>query len=176
MKRLFLFLLLSVTLLSCATRSRDSKETPSDLEPGAKIKDLQAILDRAENAATLSGKVILMTGREMVEKKKIIRGSCWDFTNAVYEQAGFKAAQRITPLRSKIEGPYADLSTLLPGDWLYFINYSFKEIDHSGIFIEWTNRDKKRGVVLSYVGGKKKKPGSYKIYDLKHVYYIIRAK
>jgi hypothetical protein len=112
----------------------------------------------------------------MVEKRKIIQGSCWDFANAVYNKAGYKPELRITPLKSKMKGPYADLDTVKAGDWLYFINHSYRESDHSGIFIEWTDVKKKRAVVLSYVGGRKKKPGSYRIYDLKHVYYIIRPK
>ncbi len=112
----------------------------------------------------------------MVEENKVVRGSCWDYANAVYNKSGYKADQRITPLKSKYNGPYADLSTIQAGDWLYFINYSFKESDHSGIFVEWTDVEKNRAVILSYIGGRKKKPGSYKIYDLKHVYYIIRPR
>ncbi len=49
---------------------------------------------------------------------------------------------RVTLLKSKIDGPYADLSTIQAGDWLYFINYSFKESDHSGIFVDWTDSEK----------------------------------
>jgi hypothetical protein len=79
-------------------------------------------------------------------------------------------------LKGKINGPFADISLIRPGDWLYFINYSFSEVDHSGIFVEWTNIEKKYAVILSYQGGKNKSPATYKIYDLKNVYYIIRPK
>jgi len=83
---------------------------------------------------------------------------------------------RVTALKSKIIGPFADVSLIRPGDWLYFVNYSFSEVDHSGIFVEWTNIEKKYAVILSYQGGKNKSPATYKIYDLKNVYYIIRPK
>ncbi len=168
-----LTLALLVTLSSCSTLGRKAKL--SDLDSGGKIRDLETILSRAEESATPEGKAILSEGRDMVEKKKVIRGSCWDYANAVYNRAGFKADNRVTPLKSKYNGPYADLSTIKPGDWLYFINYSFKESDHSGIFVEWTDFEKSMAVILSYVGGRKKRPGSYRIYDLRHVYYIMRA-
>jgi hypothetical protein len=84
--------------------------------------------------------------------------------------------QKIWTLKSKIVGPFADVSVIRPGDWLYFINHSYSERDHSGIFVEWTNFEKKRAVMMSYVGGKKKTPATYKIYDLSNVYYIIRPK
>ncbi len=170
----FLFLLL--VLISCSTLKRSNDSQLSDVDSYGKIRDLEKILASAEEKATPEGKTILTTGRGMVEENKVVRGSCWDYANAVYNKSGYKADQRITPLKSKYNGPYADLSTIQAGDWLYFINYSFRESDHSGIFVEWTDVEKNRAVILSYIGGRKKKPGSYKIYDLKHVYYIIRPR
>ncbi len=177
MRSFLSLILLLLTVSSCSSIGRKSKDSHlSDLDSKGKIRDLEKILTSAEEKATPEGKTILSTGRVMVENRKVVRGSCWDYANAVYNQSGIKADQRVTPLKSKIDGPYADLSTIQAGDWLYFINYSFKESDHSGIFVDWTDTEKNRAVVLSYVGGKKKKPGSYRIYDLRHVYYIIRAR
>ncbi len=172
------FFLLMIIFSSCSMLSKKSEPFTniSDVDSDGNIIDLEGILNRAEDKATPEGKAILSQGRLMVDDKKIVRGSCWDYANAVYNNSGFSPDQRITPLKSKIKGPYADLETIEAGDWLYFINYSYKEIDHSGIFVEWTDFDKKRAILLSYVGGRKKKPGTYKIYDLKHVYYIIRHK
>ncbi len=147
-----------------------------DSAPNSKIKDLENILNRAQENASPEGKVILSAGRLMIAERKIVRGSCWDYINAIYNHALYPVDKRITPLKSKIIGPFADVSLIQAGDWLYFINYSFSEVDHSGIFVEWTNREKKYAVVLSYQGGKNKTPATYKIYDLKSVYYIIRPK
>jgi hypothetical protein len=172
------FLILTI-LSSCShfsKKSQDNSKSLSDYDSREKIVDLEKILNRAEKKADPKGKSILTTGRSMIKRNQIIRGSCWDYANAVYKKAGYPDNARVTPLKSKMKGPYADLSTIQAGDWLYFINHSFKEIDHSGIFIEWTNFENKRGVILSYVGGKKNQPGNYRIYDLKHVYYIIRPK
>jgi hypothetical protein len=148
----------------------------SDSKSNGKIQNLEAILDHAEEEATLEGKVILTTSREMISKKEIIRGSCWDYINGVYNRAGYPANKRMTALKSKIIGPFADISLIRPGDWLYFINHSYSEVDHSGIFVEWMNMEEKTAVVMSYIGGKKKAPATYKIYDLKNVYYIMRPK
>ncbi len=167
-------LLLILFATSCSTFQKKVKL--SDLDSDGTIRDLEKILTAAEENASSEGKSILTTGRQMVDQRKVVRGSCWDYANAVFNKSGFKADARVSPLKSKYKGPYADLTTIKAGDWLYFINYSYKESDHSGIFVDWTDVEKNRAVVLSYVGGRKKKPGSYKIYDLKHVYYIIRPK
>lgn len=169
----FVFILLLI-VSSCSSIKKSRDTQLSDIDSNGKIRDLEKILASAEDKATPQGKTVLSTGRGMVEENKVVRGSCWDYANAVYNNSGYKADKRVTPLKSKYNGPYADLSTIQAGDWLYFINYSFKESDHSGIFVEWTDREKNRAVILSYIGGRKKKPGSYKIYDLRHVYYIIR--
>jgi hypothetical protein len=170
---LFTFFLLS-SLISCSSHKRPAPL--EDPETEEKIVDLQKILNHAEGEASPVGRKVLTTGRSMIEKRKIVRGSCWDYANALYNKAGYSPNERITPIKSKMSGPYADPETIQPGDWLYFINYSFKESDHSGIFVEWTDFERKRGVVLSYVGGRKKTPGNYRIYNLKNVYYIIRPK
>ena len=134
--KLFISLIFPLILASSCS-SINKKSQPSDLNSDGEIRDLEEILSRAEEKATTEGKIVLTTGRSMVQKRKVVRGSCWDYTNAVYNNSGFKADERITPLKSKIDGPYADLSSVKAGDWLYFINHSFKETDHSGIFVEW---------------------------------------
>lgn len=153
-----------------------SKNSDSDIGSNRKIKDLDGILKRANEKATPQGKVILSTSKSMIDNRKIVVGSCWDYINAVYNRAHYPAGQRVTALKSKIVGPFADVSVIQPGDWLYFINHSFSEIDHSGIFIDWVDLEQKLGVIMSYRGGKHKSPATYKIYDLKNVYYIIRPK
>lgn len=172
--KLFSTVFILIFLVSCASGRKDRNQ--SDVSTNRKIENLEEVLNRAEENATPAGRNVLQTGRSMIEKKKIVRGSCWDYVNAVYNKSGVKADQRVTPLKSKMGGPYADSADIQAGDWLYFINYSFRESDHSGIFVEWVDYENKLGVILSYIGGKKRKPGNYKVYDLRHVYYIIRSK
>lgn len=160
---------------SCSIFNGKFKKLPvSDLDSDGNIRDLDKILKTSEDNASSEARGILITGRAMVENKKIVRGSCWDYANTIYNKSGYKVKKRVTALKSQMAGPYAELSSIRPGDWLYFINHSFNQSEHSGIFIEWTDFDNHRAVILSYVGGRKKKPGSYKIYDLRNVYHIIR--
>ena len=42
-------------------------------------------------------------------------------------------------------GPYADPATFLPGDWLYYVNHSYGDIEHSGVFVDWTDYARSEG-------------------------------
>ncbi|HXH74703.1 MAG TPA: hypothetical protein VNJ08_07040 [Bacteriovoracaceae bacterium] len=170
-----LILTLLTALISCSSVRTKSESLSDNIHKG-KIKDLESILDRAEEKATPDGKVILTIGRSMITEREIVIGSCWDYINAVYNRALYPERKREHPLKSKTKGPFADVNTIQPGDWLYFINHSFSRRDHSGIFVEWIDIDKKKAVMMSYIGGKKRSPATYKIYNLENVYNIIRPK
>jgi len=132
----------------------------------------------AEKNATKSGKEILTEGRKMALIDKIILpGSCWNWINTVFNNSGHpnKKSTRETIFKSKKSGPYVKSSKIEAGDWLYYINHSYNDIEHSGIFVYWIDYKKKIGMILSYGGESRKKPGRYKPYDLTHVYNIIRA-
>lgn len=154
--------------------------TPTDsdflFESFSLIENLDEILDRAEDDATTEGRKILEATRIMINDKEIVLGSCWDFINAAYNRAGFTSKFRQTAFKSKQQGPYADISEFQPGDWLYFINHSFGDIEHSSIFVAWTDKEKKIALMISYAGGNQAKPARYKTYDLRSVYNIIRGK
>ena len=62
------------------------------------------------------------------------------------------------------------------GDWLYFVNHSFSESEHSAIFVTWLDEDRKEALMVNYIGGSKKRPGTYKRFIIDEVYNIIRAK
>ncbi len=165
------FLTLFLFLSACSFLS---PKFASDQADGKKIKNLEEILDRSERSATPQGRAILTTSRKMIEVKEVVVGSCWDYINTVYNRADFPDSRRKMILKSKKKGPFANVESIEPGDWLYYINHSFSRVEHSGVFVEWVNRDKKKAVVMSYQGGKNKSPATYKIYDLKNVYTIIR--
>lgn len=126
----------------------------------------------------LAGERILSVGQDMaLKRKEIVRGSCWDYIDTVYNRAGYRQSLRQKAHSgSKNHGPYASPSDIQGGDWLYFINHSYHDVEHSGIFIRWVNRSKRIGEVLSYGGENRNKPGRYRNYDLSHVYTIIRPK
>lgn len=132
----------------------------------------------AENEASKGGKDILKKGREMaLVDKVILPGSCWNWINTVYNDSGHpnKNGKRKTVHKGKKSGPYVKSSQIEPGDWLYYINHSYNDVEHSGIFVYWVDYKKKIGMILSYGGESRKQPGRYSSYDLTHVYNIIRA-
>ncbi len=143
------------------------------IEPDIQTTSPDPLL-QAEYHASAPGKAILEIGRKMVfDEKVIVRGSCWDYINEVYKRAGYGSDKTII-FKSVKSGPYADIGEIQPGDWLYYINYSYYGVEHSGIFVYWKDYDNKIGVTLSYGGEKRNEPGRYREYDLKSVYYITR--
>lgn len=138
-----------------------------ELNPGEKIVYAETIAEEA-------GKKVLEIGRFMaLDEKTIVKGSCWDYINEVYKRAGYQSEKTIV-FKSVKSGPYADVSIIKPGDWIYYVNYSYNMVEHSGIFVYWEDYEKKIGVTLSYGGEKRNEPGRYLSYDLKSVYYITR--
>jgi len=130
---------------------------------------------RAEiRAKGTPGQKVLDTGKAMIEKGEILPGGCWDYINAVYNRAGFPEAKRKKVFRTRKGGPYADVDLIRPGDWVYFVNHSYGNIEHSSIFVEWVNRGSRQAKMLSYAGEKRREPARYLAYDLSNVYGIIR--
>jgi len=117
---------------------------------------------------------VLKAGHEMsFESKTVVKGSCWGFVNAVYTKAG---VSKETVFSSKEGGPYASADKLKPGDWIYHVNYSFRNVGHSAIFVCWKDKAKKQAITMSYVGMNRAVPGRLDEADLKGVYSIFRAK
>lgn len=136
--------------------------------------DQLTIIKNAEKEADAPGKAVLETGRKMaLIDKDIIKGSCWNWVNECFKRAGYGTDKHIA-YKSKKSGPYVDIDKIKPGDWIYYINYSYNKVEHSGIFVYWVDKNKKIGVTLSYGGEHRKEPGRYREYLLKDVYYITR--
>lgn len=177
-------LLTIFTLNACSKKAyvgvNQDKKIKVTKDAGNKVKvgtSKQPTVDpivEAENNTTDAGKAVLEVGRKMVfEEKAIIKGACWDYINEVFNRAGYGTNKKAI-FKSKKSGPYADINIIKPGDWLYYINYSYGGIEHSGIFVYWKDFENKIGVTLSYGGEKRNEPGRYLEYDLKSVYYITR--
>ncbi|KAB2877512.1 DUF2914 domain-containing protein [bacterium] len=134
------------------------------------------LITKAEKKASEDGRNVLETGRTMTLKnKEILPGSCWDYANAVYDRAGYSWGKREDVFKSAKTGPYADVSKIKYGDWLYYVNHSYNNIEHSAIFIEWIDIENKLALMLSYGGESRREPARYIPYDLSSVYGITRA-
>jgi hypothetical protein len=138
---------------------------------------LLPILDAAERAASAPGRQVLRTGRRLaLRERKVFRGSCWSFATAVYGEAGFARKRRRRPFKSKSKGPYVDINAIQPGDFLSYINHSYNRGVHSAIFVAWLDKGRAEALMLSYVGGRRARPGGYRSYRLTDVYSIIRPR
>jgi hypothetical protein len=138
--------------------------------------DYDTVMIHAENKADSIGRKILYTGREMtVINAEILPGGCWDYANNVYNRAGFPTNKRKNIFRSVKKGPYADVNLIQYGDWLYYINHSYGDIEHSAIFVDWVDLENKQALMLSYGGEQRQQPARYLVYDLSSVYQIVRG-
>lgn len=169
----FLTLVMICTTLNASTFGL----AQTDSEIFEEVDHLEAILDQAENRATPSALRLLLTARKMVAENEIFIGSCWDTINTVFLRSGFPEKNTEVIFKSKIQGPFLnDQDELQPGDWVYYINHSFNDVEHSGLFVEWTDFNSREALIFSYAGGNRKTPARYKVYKLSSVYNIIRAK
>jgi len=122
------------------------------------------------------GRQILAKARQMIDRKEIIQGGCWDYINAIYTRCGYPENRRQITYKTVKRGPYVDVNLIKPGDWLYFVNHSYGGIEHSSIFVDWESKTAKRARMISYAGEKRREPARYMSYDLSEVYAIIRPK
>lgn len=118
---------------------------------------------------------MLAQARSMtVDRREVLPGSCWDYIDAVYSRAGYPSARRRTVFKGSTSGPYATADDIQSGDWLYFINHPYNDVEHSSMFVAWADRDALQGWLLSYAGERRAEPASYKLYRLDNTYQVIR--
>lgn len=171
---MFLTATVLFTTTSCSKKIYDNTMEVKKTKNTSKNNKVTDPILLAEIEATKAGKAVLETGRKMaLEDKTIIKGSCWNYVNEVFKRAGYGTNKKVV-YKSKKSGPYVDVSKIQPGDWIYYVNYSYGGVEHSGIFVYWKDYKNKIGVTLSYGGEKRKEPGRYLPYNLKSVYYITR--
>lgn len=132
-------------------------------------------LDGATSENQGSGFLVLKKGFELVESNFKMSGSCWSYANKLYDVAGFTQAKRKVVYDAKKGTLLKDPSLLLPGDWLFHVNYSFRNVEHSAIFVCWKDKANLMAITLSHVGQNKYAAGRFGVYDLKGVYRVTRA-
>ena len=145
-------------------------------QKNTKNKNVAFEKEKNKNKTTKGEEVIKVAHKMAIVDKIIVRGSCWDFLDRVYTKAGYDRSKRKTIFHSYKKGPYANIDLIQPGDWLYYINHSYHNVEHSGLFIKWINKKKKIAKILSYAGQNRKIPGRYREFDLSSVYNIMRPK
>lgn len=153
------------------------RPAPASRPAPAPDDGLPASIKDAEAKATPGGRAVLEAARKMYAEDFVVKGSCWDYANAVYKRAGFGGWRRQqVPFRSRTKGPYAAPGLVQAGDWLYLINHVATLSSHSVIFVHWTDRARRIAKVVTYVGGGREEPGHYRQYDVSRIFQIIRPK
>lgn len=132
-------------------------------------------LDDSTSAELGSGYLVLKKGFELVESNFKMSGSCWSYANKLYALAGYTQTKRKVVYSAKKGTLIKDPSLILPGDWLYHVNYSFRNVEHSAIFVCWKDKANLLAITLSHVGQNKYAGGKFGVYDLKGVYQVTRA-
>ena len=164
-----------VVLLTACTSTPDILQYQP--QPVVQKSPLEQKLDEAEQKATPQGRQVLQTGRQMaLVSGEIIQGGCWDYANSIYNRAGYKKHRETVFKGDKDYGPYADASLIQHGDFLYYVNHSYGDVEHSAIFVDWLDYHTKTALMLSYAGEHRRQPARYKPYELTNVYQIIRAR
>lgn len=131
------------------------------------------LLSRAENQSNRAARDVVSMARTMsLNERMIIKGGCWDYLNAVFNRAGVNRSTVHKGIYK--QGPYANSNDIQVGDWLYYINHGYNDIEHSGLFVGWVDEPAKQALILSYAGESRQEPARYRVYDLSHVYQIIR--
>lgn len=178
MKKL-LFVSFIVLLSGCSQLPSKSEQPIAQVQP-VKLRNVKytKVLLEAEQKATPEARKVLATGREMaLVERALVKGSCWDYANAVFERAGYPyRGKREVVATTKDDILAMNFKSIQPGDFLSYVNHSFNNIKHSAIFVDWIDFDKKIGLMLSYAGQNRKEPARYKAYDLSDVYYVARAR
>ena len=142
---------------------------------GKSFRKYQAFILKAETRAAPAARKVMQTIRHMVERGVVIRGACWDYLDAAFTKAGYPRGKRRIVFKGRKNGRHVSPKKIQVGDWLYYINHSYHNVEHSGMFIGWTNSKKHLGLMMSYAGEGRAEPARYKIYDLSDVYHIMRA-
>ena len=162
------------SLISCLVMAQINIHNKSSLDNYCQCEHV--FLNSDTSTANKGGLKILQTGHQMaLIDMKVIKGSCWDFVNAVYNRSGFANAKQ-TIFSSKKNGPFAASSLVKPGDWIYHINHQFNNGEHSAIFVCWKDFAKRIAITLSYVGMNRNAPGHFGEYQLDNIYSIFRPK
>ncbi len=170
-------LVAAAALAGCANSYavRGAKYGYQQRHPVAVDSDERAMLARAEDKADPEGRRVLVQAREMtIRDGLILPGSCWDYINEVYTRAGYPDEKRWTAFKGKKAGPYVKPGLIRPGDWLYFINHSYGDIEHSALFVDWIDGGERKALMLSYGGEQRQQAARYLPYDLTNAYMIIR--
>ena len=173
--RPFLLLAMIGLLVGCVSFGQETSWNPRTQRAKQNQPQQQALL-AAQSGDKTPGARVLATAQQMLQEGVVVIGSCWDYVDKVYHQAGFTDAGLVPIYSQPYAGPFADPSLIQKGDWVMYQNLSYGGIDHSAIFVGWVDFDRTRALTVSYVGQNRLAPGRLYEYDLSRTYRILRPR
>jgi hypothetical protein len=138
---------------------------------------LHGIADRS--AATVEkpapkAAAVIKAGLARIDAGTVLKGSCWDFCDAVYADAGVAPKARKTIYSAAETGPYADPAMVRPGDWVSTRNIYSGTVSHSAIFVAWLDFEDRSALMIDYPGNSRPEPGRFRVSDLSKIWMLIR--
>jgi hypothetical protein len=121
------------------------------------------------------GAKVIGAALRLLENGTVVVGSCWDYVNRAYDDAGFTSKKRSVVWKEPEGGPYIDPTSVRPGDWIMFRNLTFGNIGHSSIFVEWIDIEKRSALTIEYAGQNRRIPGRFREYDITKCYCVLRG-
>ncbi len=140
------------------------------LDPSIAWDPDRALTDAAQQASP-GPRRVLETTHAMIDDSTVVRGSCFDWVDAVYQRAG---GRQHDVFHGPHTGPFAETPALQPGDWVFFINHNWGDDTHSAIFVGWMDEGSSVAMMVSYAGGHRDEPGRFGEYELSSVFRIVR--
>lgn len=134
---------------------------------------ISSIAVRRASGADPGAKVVA-AALALVRNGTVVKGGCWDWVNRAYNDAGYPARRRRTVFQSKPEGPYANPALIRPGDWIAFSNFTYGEIGHSALFVDWIDFERRSAITMEYAGENREIPGRFREYDIFKCYQVVR--
>ncbi len=156
----------------------DASTIAQRVDPYPRFSDEGGLHILAKAAASGSGPGALVLGKalERLDAGIILKGSCYGFVSAVYEDSGFPAKKRSVVFSGKEAGPYADPAIFQAGDWLYFTHSYSATIGHSAIFVTWLDFGERVALTIDYPGNERAEPGRFRVADLYKVWGVNRPR
>ena len=122
-------------------------------------------------------RTVLETAMRLIEQGRAVKGSCYDYIDAVFKAAGHDDwRRRETIYRKPKKGPYVNLDRVEPGDWLWVVKSprGARIKTHSVLFVAWEDRSRGLAYVVDHPGQGRAVSGRYRTYDVSRTYNITR--
>lgn len=156
-------------------KAANGKAPAAPTKPGFPDGRGYEILARQCASGDEAGDQVIRAAIARIDAGTVLKGSCYDFVQACFVDAGFTGAGIKQVFLGKEKGPFADSSLIKKGDWVYFTHMYSATLGHSAIFVLWLDFEDRVALTIDYPGEYRAEPGRFRVADLYKVWGIHRA-